>query len=193
MDGLQVVARGVVIGLFVAAPPGPNAALCIRRTLRDGRLAGVRAGLGAASVHALLAGLAVGGTAGLSGWLVEHRPAARLLGGLVLVGLGVRLGRRRRPAGTASARDVPAVVVGLTNPLTLVTFGAAAAVGAAPPSSAPLTAAGVFTGSAAWWVVLTWAASTVGRRLSDAGARRVDQVSALALVAFGAAAVASAL
>jgi len=192
MDGLQVVMRGVMIGLFVAAPVGPNAVLCIRRTLSDGAAAGVRSGLGVASVHALYAGLAVGGAGGMSGWIASHRAAVRLVGGLLLVGLGVRLLRRRGETAAGGARHVSTILVGLTNPLTLVTFSAVAATGVTAGGTR-LTVAGVFAGSALWWVVLASVVSTLGRRLSDNGMHRVNQASAATVGCFGLAAVASAI
>lgn len=192
MDGLQAVVRGAAIGLFVAAPVGPNAALCIRRTLSQGRVAGVRSGLAVALVHALYAGLALGGAGGMSGWMAEHRTTVRLVGGVVLFGLGLRLAGERRPAAAAGTRQASTLVVGLTNPLTLLTFTAVAAAGAGAASPAPLTVAGVFTGSALWWVVLASVVSMVGRRLSDAGVHRVNRLSAVTLACFGLAAMASA-
>jgi threonine/homoserine/homoserine lactone efflux protein len=45
--------RGVVIGFSIAAPVGPIGILCIRRTLADGRVAGLVSGLGAATADAI--------------------------------------------------------------------------------------------------------------------------------------------
>jgi threonine/homoserine/homoserine lactone efflux protein len=45
--------KGLLIGFSIAAPVGPIGVLCIRRTLADGRLAGLLSGLGAASADAL--------------------------------------------------------------------------------------------------------------------------------------------
>ncbi|MFN8566458.1 MAG: hypothetical protein U0Z44_02805 [Kouleothrix sp.] len=41
--------RGLLIGFSIAAPVGPIGALCIRRTLANGRAAGLLSGLGAAT------------------------------------------------------------------------------------------------------------------------------------------------
>ena len=46
---LGTFGRAFLIGLSIAAPVGPIGALCIRRTLTDGRLPGLLTGLGAAT------------------------------------------------------------------------------------------------------------------------------------------------
>ena len=45
--------RGLVIGFSSAAPVGPIGVLCIRRTLANGRAAGLVSGLGAATADAI--------------------------------------------------------------------------------------------------------------------------------------------
>ena len=42
----DVLFKGVLMGFAVAAPVGPIGVLCIRRTLSDGRAAGLATGLG---------------------------------------------------------------------------------------------------------------------------------------------------
>ena len=44
-----VLVKGILMGLAIAAPVGPIALLCIRRTLAQGRLAGLSSGFGAAT------------------------------------------------------------------------------------------------------------------------------------------------
>src|SRR5919205_3153025 len=70
---LGVFVRGLVVGLAVAAPVGPIGVLCIRRTLADGRLAGLATGLGAATVDAFYGGIAGFGVTVVSGLLPSPR------------------------------------------------------------------------------------------------------------------------
>ncbi|MCB0207269.1 MAG: LysE family translocator, partial [Anaerolineae bacterium] len=53
--------RGLVIGLAIAAPVGPIGVLCIRRTLAEGRLAGLVTGLGAATADTVYGAVAAFG------------------------------------------------------------------------------------------------------------------------------------
>lgn len=43
---LEVIIKGLVIGLLAAAPTGPSGVLCIQRTLNKGRVKGFMSGLG---------------------------------------------------------------------------------------------------------------------------------------------------
>jgi len=49
----DLLLRGLILGLSIAAPVGPIGVLCIRRTLSDGQVAGLVSGLGAATADAL--------------------------------------------------------------------------------------------------------------------------------------------
>src|SRR5690606_30664707 len=87
---ISYFARGLAIGFAIAAPVGAIGLLCIRRTLADGRLAGFVSGLGAATADALYGAVAALGLTAISGALMAHQDAVRLIGGLFLCYLGVR-------------------------------------------------------------------------------------------------------
>jgi threonine/homoserine/homoserine lactone efflux protein len=50
---VELLLKGLLIGFSIAAPVGPIGVLCIRRTLADGRVAGLVSGLGAATADAI--------------------------------------------------------------------------------------------------------------------------------------------
>ena len=87
---MQLILRGFVLGLAIAAPVGPIGVLCIRRTLALGRLFGFVSGLGAATADALYGCVAAFGLTAISALLVRQQDLLRLLGGLFLCYLGVR-------------------------------------------------------------------------------------------------------
>jgi putative LysE/RhtB family amino acid efflux pump len=192
---MEAILKGALIGLSVAAPPGPNAALCMSRTLVGGRRAGFRCGLGAATAHAVYATLAVVGVGRASGLLTASAGAIRLAGGVILVALGVRLGLKpapqeaRSPAGTYALT----LAVGLVNPLTLLYFAAALALGAFPAGTGGFAVAGVFAGSAAWWTALASGVAALGHRLEEHRLARITRLASVAIAGFGLFAVASAL
>jgi threonine/homoserine/homoserine lactone efflux protein len=56
---LEVIVKGVIIGIVASAPMGPVGVLCIQRTLNKGRAYGLVTGVGAAFsdiLYALLTG-----------------------------------------------------------------------------------------------------------------------------------------
>lgn len=60
---IDVVLKGILIGVLISAPMGPIGVMCIQRTLNEGRVHGFFTGLGATFsdiVYAVIAGLGVG-------------------------------------------------------------------------------------------------------------------------------------
>jgi len=87
---LSFLLRGMIIGFFIAAPVGPIGVLCIRRTLAEGRLAGLVSGLGAATADAIYGSVAGFGLTLISSILVSQQAWLRLLGGIFLCYLGCK-------------------------------------------------------------------------------------------------------
>src|SRR2546423_15505412 len=97
---LSLLLRGFALGFAVAASPGPIFFLCFRRTIVQGRLAGLFSGLGVATADGFYAAIATFGvTAVTTAFAAGRRPLA-VAGGVVLVGPGaaVLLGRREERA-----------------------------------------------------------------------------------------------
>ncbi|MCU0538768.1 MAG: LysE family translocator [Desulfobacterales bacterium] len=193
--------RGLVIGFSIAAPVGPIGILCIRRTLADGRLAGLLAGLGAATADAIYGCVAGFGLTVISSFLVDQRVWIQLAGGLFLLMLGIRTlaaPPARNPAAASgtglAAGYLSTFLLTLTNPMTILSFAAIfAALGVARTggdfAAAALLVLGVFLGSAAWWLLLSGGVGLVRERLNPAILRWVNRLSGLILVIFGAAAL----
>src|SRR5262245_65899393 len=76
--------RGLIIGFSIAAPVGPIGVLVIRRTLAEGRLAGLVTGLGAATADAFYGCVAAFGLTFVTSLLLGQQLSVRLIGGLFL-------------------------------------------------------------------------------------------------------------
>jgi threonine/homoserine/homoserine lactone efflux protein len=126
-----------------------------------------------------------------------------LIGGAFLLWLGVTTALRAAPAAGAGAPAPRAYAgaflstFGLTavNPATIVSFAAVvagAAFGAHPPAglAAVRLVAGVFAGSALWWLVLSAGVGIVRRGLTPSAVRVVNVASGIVLVSFGVLAIA---
>ena len=192
----QLIWKGAAAGFAIAAPVGPIGLLCIRRTLHHGRLAGFVSGLGAATADLTYGLIAATGISALSAWLVHRASWMGAAGALFLIALGVRTWRERPTSESApsNTRGLGAsfgstFLLTLTNPMTIVSFaGMMAGLGAIAVSSkaAPFSlAAGVFLGSAVWWLALTSATGLLRHRLSQDSMRWVNRAAAVTLIAFG--------
>lgn len=189
--------KGIVIGFSIAAPVGPIGLLCIRRSLNEGRLIGFVSGLGAATADAIYGTLAALGITAVTSVLVGHHGWLQLAGGLFLVLLGANTLRSKPPDESArgAARSslfaayASTFALTLTNPLTILSFvGIFAGVGLGATDgrrTASLLVLGVAAGSAAWWLILSSAASWLGERLKHGGLRIVNVLAGVALCGFG--------
>src|SRR5512139_1084229 len=97
----SLLLRGLLIGFSIAAPVGPIGVLCIRRTLAEGRTAGVLTGLGAATADALYGCIAAFGLTFISAFLVRQQDLLALVGGAFQCYLGVRTFLSRPAEGAA--------------------------------------------------------------------------------------------
>lgn len=209
--GIPFLIKGLMIGLSIAAPLGPIGILCINRTLAEGPRLGFICGLGAAAADALYA---LAGTVALSAiaqWIISDRVELRAVGGVFLIYLGARTFMRPGsvlpvtgklpsllPKGWHAA-FMSTFLLTLANPMTMLSFAAVfAGLGVTPAgvikgtnSTAAAMVAGVFLGSALWWLILS---SVIGRLRHYIGARiltLINRVSGTVLTAFGLYAMAS--
>jgi threonine/homoserine/homoserine lactone efflux protein len=156
-----VFVKALVVGLSVAAPVGPVGALGVTWLIAALTTARVPLALGGA---ALLLGLA---------WRTWRAPLAAEAASTSGRGLWAAFG------GT--------VLLTLANPATTISFIAVFGVLAAgvQGSVSPVTMiAGVFLGSAAWWLLLATVVSATRTRFDDAWRRRINIGSALVLTGF---------
>ena len=84
----SLLLRGFVLGFAVAASPGPIFFLCVRRTIVQGRLAGLFSGFGVATADGFYAAIATFGVTALTIAFVAGRKPLAVVGGTVLIGLG---------------------------------------------------------------------------------------------------------
>jgi threonine/homoserine/homoserine lactone efflux protein len=197
--------RGFILGFSIAAPVGPIAVLCIRRAARDGWLAGLVSGLGAATADMLYGSVAAFGLKAISDFLINGQTWLRSLGGLFLIYLGLRTlvlnsEFEVKPAGGDSrlANYASTFMLTLTNPMTILSFAAVFAT--IIPADAELTTLsslqmvlGVFLGSVAWWTILSVLIGALKGRLSSRLNRWIQWISGCVIILFGLAALSTLL
>jgi threonine/homoserine/homoserine lactone efflux protein len=197
----HLVVRGFVIGFALAAPVGPIGVLVIRRSLAGGARSGLASGLGAAVADAIFALAGALGLASLGSGLGSRAWTLRVIGGAILCAIGIRAMIAQRRAARARAPDVGhgrafagTLALTLASPISILSFAAvAASLGVAPGAwgDAFSLVLGVFAGSAAWWAILASAVGALRRRVPERAFAWLDRASGLALIAFGAATIAS--
>src|SRR3990167_9228812 len=182
---LTLFLKGLIIGFAIAAPVGHIGVLCIQRSLHDGFKIGLMTGLGAAfadGTYGLIAGF---GLTALSSFLTNHQFWIRLIGGLFLLYLGIKLfltTPREKSAGNSDRSPWHALLttflLTLANPGTILSFiavfaGLGLGTTYADYIHAIVLVLGITLGSAIWWLLLSsGVAFILHHRLNPASLRR---------------------
>jgi threonine/homoserine/homoserine lactone efflux protein len=195
---LSLFIKGAIIGFAIAAPVGPIAVLCIQRSLQDGFKIGLMTGLGAAfadGTYGLIAGF---GLTALASLLIHFQFWIRLIGGIFLIYLGIKLFRmspRERSVKnfehSAGRALFSSFLLTLTNPATILSFFAVfVGLGLSKTTTDYIHALtlvfGIIFGSALWWVLLSGGVAFILRhRLNPAVMRGINRFSGIIILAFG--------
>jgi threonine/homoserine/homoserine lactone efflux protein len=194
MIDLEIFLKGFTIGLAIAAPVGPIGLMTIRRTLAFGRAAGFLTGLGAASADAIFGSIAAFGITAISSIMIGAKTWLGIIGGIFLIYLGWQtvLSQPAQNPAESKASSLPSMYLTtfalvLTNPISILYFvGIIASVGAAKnAASATWMVAGVFVGSALWWLTLASIANGLRNKINPRALKWVNQVSGVIIAGFG--------
>lgn len=172
---IEILLRGMVVGLASSITVGPVAVLCIQRTLSKGHRAGFLSGLGVACADTLMAIIAFFFYAMLETQIEKYSYIISLLGGLFVIVVGVVIFfqnpspqiRRNRSGGTSTWRDFVSMFgFTMANFVTVIPyllaffamFGVTSHDGSkdiASILSSLLIIAGFLFGAVVWWFLLT--------------------------------------
>ncbi len=122
----------LVSGFLLAAPIGPVNLICIRRTLNDGRVAGLVVGMGAAIADALYGYVAATGLSTITTFILHYGTVFRWGGGIFVIYLGLRTFHAAPRNSTATRKKnsdhrlyrlfTEIFLLTITNPVTVFAF-----------------------------------------------------------------------
>ena len=187
--------KGLAFGFLLAATVGPMWVLCFRRTVAQGALAGLVSGMGIAVADGIYGAVAAFGLTAVSGVLLRYSFWIGLAGAVFLIYLGVKalLAKPDLSENTSDKADhvnafLSTLGLTLANPPTILAFAAIFAglglVSDADYGVAALIVAGVFLGSALWWVILAAGAGWLRGRIGSGFVRAINVVSGLSILGF---------
>lgn len=196
---LALFLKGLIIGFAIAAPVGPIGVLCIQRSLHDGFKVGLMTGLGAAladGTYGLIAGF---GLTTISSILVAQQFWIRVIGGLFLLYLGIKIlfTQTQKQSANGNSDKSPwhacatTYFLTLTNPMTILSFVAIfAGLGLGTTSvnytDAIFLVTGITLGSTSWWLLLSGGiAYILHKRISNLFMRIINWISGGIIFIFG--------
>ncbi|MEK3771943.1 LysE family translocator [Paenibacillus sp. FSL R5-0887] len=193
------MAKGMLLGLSIAAPLGPISILCIKKTLSSGFKTGLCCGLGAATADAVYGSIAGFGLSALTAFLVDYKTVLQALGGLFICYLGMK-SLLELPDTDSTAPNSPksslnsyivTLLLTLSNPMTIIfflgIFSASGVLLSHSSSNMPFLVSGVFLGSALWWMGLTGSTALFRTNIMLGRSKQLmfNKLSGLVMLSFG--------
>jgi len=197
MMALVLFGKGLLLGFSVAAPVGPIGILCMDRSLRHGKLSGFSTGMGAAAADTVYGAIAAIGIASVMGFLAGYERELRFIGGVLLLIVAWRMyitpppvfqqraPGQKRPLGRLFTESF---VLTISNPMTILGFMAVYAglgIQASNLKEIWIVLAGVFLGSAAWWLSLSIGTVLLRQRLTPKFLARFSRGAGIMIGIFG--------
>ncbi len=202
MKEIEIIITGIIIGISVSAPLGPIGALCLQRTLNRGRFVGFMSGLGASTADTLYAIIAGFGVSIIANFLDTYQYYFRLGGGIILLAMGIQLFmknpikefRNAAPKGTLFGYFFSTFFLTISNPLTIIFFGAAFATFISTDSfiNTSLLVTSVFAGAIIWWFILISITNIFRKRIRLRNLFVLNKITGIVIVIFSIVAIVSA-
>lgn len=204
---IEILIRGILVGVAASITVGPVAVLCIQRTLSKSRRSGIVSGIGVACADTFMAMIALFFYAILEQPILRYATLLRIVGGIFVITVGVYIFAqnpvpqiRRNRAGRTSLWQDFASIFGLTiaNFIMVIpyilAFFAVFKISAIDLSQsggfgsllrALLTIAGFFGGAVAWWTFLAFVINLFRRRFRPRHMLTINRVAGLVIGILG--------
>lgn len=169
---LDIIVKGMIVGIICSAPMGPVGVLCVQRTLNKGRWYGFVTGIGATISDLIYAMLTGFGMSFVMELIVnpQNKFFLQIFGSILLFIFGVYCYRTdprkkihqgsKKIKGTLTHNLITAFLVTFSNPLIiflfLATFAQFAFIVPDHPIEMSLGYLSIAAGALLWWYGLTW-------------------------------------
>lgn len=196
---LDLVFKGILIGIIASAPMGPVGVLCVQRTLKKGRWYGFATGIGAAIsdiIYALITGLGMSFVMDLI-TNPQNRFVLQISGSIVLLIFGVYCFRSNptrkmhvsgNQKGTFVHNGITAFLVTFSNPLIIFIFMAVFAQFAFVIPDHPVEMSigyiSIVAGALLWWFGLTWLIDKIRGIFDNSGILLINKIIGTLVIFF---------
>ncbi|MBQ8047686.1 MAG: LysE family transporter [Prevotella sp.] len=199
IDILDIIFKGMLIGIMASAPMGPVGILCIQRTLNKGRWYGFVTGIGAAIsdiIYALITGFGMSFVMDLIN-NKQNKFWLQIFGSVLLLAFGIycwksdprkKIRVSGNKKGSLLYNGVTAFWVTFFNPLIIFLFIAlfAQLTFVIPDHPIEMTVGylSIIGGALLWWFGLTWLVDTIRGKFDDNGILIINKVIGSVVIIF---------
>jgi len=196
---LEIIVKGILIGLCISVPVGPIGMLCIQRTLNRGQKYGIVTGLGATFSDLIYTIITLFFLSFVLDFIEIHRFAIQLIGSIVVAGFGYYI-FRTNPATQPKPNETLkhsllgdfATSFGLTlsNPLVLFVLIALFARFEFIGNNTTLYVSiigilSILGGAFTWWSILTFLVSRFRNKMNMRELKILNQITGFIIIAIG--------
>ena len=196
---VDLVMKGVLIGMVASAPMGPVGVLCVQRTLNKGRWFGLVTGIGAAISDIFYAGITGFGMAFVMDFINNDRNKfyLQIIGSVMLLAFGIytwcsdptkNIHKSGQQKGSLWYNAWTAFLVTFSNPLIIFLFmglfAQFAFVFPDHPFEMVIGFASIVGGALLWWFGLTWLVDKVRVFFDDNGIKIINQIIGAVVIIF---------
>lgn len=196
---LEIIIKGIIIGLFISVPMGPIGMLCVQRTMSRGRKFGIATGLGASTSDLIYTVIALFFIGFVVDFLEYHKLIIQLAGSMIVIGFGIFTfynNPSTQPKPEQKNNDsllgdfASSFILTLSNPLILFVLIALFArfnflnvnVSLFENITGILSILG---GAFVWWSFLTFFVSKFRNRLSYSGLKLMNRIIGIIITTIG--------
>ena len=191
IDIVDLVFKGILIGIIASAPMGPVGVLCVQRTLNKGRWYGFVTGIGAAVSDIIYALVTLLGMSFVMNMINDNHTQflLQIVGSILLLCFGIYCWRSNptknmhvsgKQKDSLVHNGVTAFLVTFSNPLIIFLFiGLFAQFSFVIPNHPIEMFLGFLSipfGALLWWYGLTWLIDKIRTKFDDNGIRIINQV-----------------
>ena len=194
---VDLVFKGMLIGVVASAPMGPVGVLCVQRTLNKGRWYGFVTGIGAAVSDIIYAGITGFGMAFVMDFISneQNKFYLQIIGSLLLLAFGIftwrsdptrNMHQSGLHKGSLWYNTWTAFIVTFSNPLIVFLFMALFAQFAFVIPDRPFEMvvgfASIVGGALLWWYGLSWLVDKIRAKFDENGIRLINQIIGVAVI-----------
>ena len=196
---VDLVFKGMLIGMIASAPMGPVGVLCVQRTLNKGRWYGFITGVGAAVSDIIYASITGFGMAFVMDIINNdtNKFYLQIIGSIILLSFGIytwrsdptkNIHQSGKQRGSMTHNAITAFLVTFSNPLIIFLFMGLFAQFAFVIPNRPFEMivgfASIVGGALVWWYGLTWLIDKVRGIFDSSGIRIINQIIGAIVIIF---------